>query len=58
MAGPAPLDGPRRARLRAAMLDQFPTRTALAMLVGSTILLFLLNWRLALVSLATIPAIV
>ncbi len=31
---------------------------ALAMLVGSTVLLFLLNWRLALVSLATIPAIV
>jgi ATP-binding cassette, subfamily B, multidrug efflux pump len=31
---------------------------AVAMLVGSTVLLFLLNWRLALISLATIPAIV
>jgi hypothetical protein len=36
-AGTAPLDGPRRARLRAALLDQFPTRNALAMLVDDSL---------------------
>jgi hypothetical protein len=36
-AGTAELDGPRRARLRAALLDQFPTRNALAMLVDDSL---------------------
>ncbi len=35
--GDAPLDGPRRSRLRAALLDQFPNRTELAMLVDDTL---------------------
>jgi hypothetical protein len=36
-AGPAPLDGPRRARLREALLNQFPTRTDLRMLVDDAL---------------------
>jgi hypothetical protein len=36
-SGPASLDGPRRARLRAALLDQFPTRSGLAMLVDDSL---------------------
>src|SRR5262245_12790970 len=35
--GAAPLDGPRRARLRAVLLDQFPTRNVLAMLVDDSL---------------------
>jgi hypothetical protein len=35
--GTAPLDGSRRARLRAVLLDQFPTRTAIAMLVDDSL---------------------
>jgi hypothetical protein len=35
--GTAPLDGPRKARLRAVLLDQFPTRSALKMLVDDTL---------------------
>jgi hypothetical protein len=36
-AGTAPLNGPMRARLRAVLLDQFPTRNALAMLVDDSL---------------------
>src|SRR5262245_13789164 len=36
-AGTAALDGPRRARLRAVLLDQFPTRNVLAMLVDDSL---------------------
>lgn len=37
VAGSAQLDGPRRARLRAVLLEQFPTRTALKMLLDDAL---------------------
>jgi len=36
-SGTAKLDGPRRARLRAALLDQFPSRGALKMLLDDSL---------------------
>jgi hypothetical protein len=36
-SGTAKLDGPRRARLRAALLDQFPSRAALKILVDDSL---------------------